>query len=198
LPDASLATSLEAVVPEGCPVPAAVVDAVLAGIACAADDPGDCEAWVAPDGRFRLGVLAGAWAKPDAAYIGFTARAATRARRLVVVAERLVQLSDELARLKAAEEQLERDIDRAAEEWRLAPTDDALRQAHIVATACAREFQIAREQLAAADVRFEEAERAQRGARERLDRDAADLNLPSYYRASLDADRALMLPDQHR
>src|SRR5262249_9017726 len=96
LPDASLATSLEAAVPEGCPVPAALVDAVLAGIACSADDPGDCEAWVAPDGRFRLGVLAGAWAKSDAAYIGFAARAATRARRLAVIAERLVQLLEEL------------------------------------------------------------------------------------------------------
>ena len=179
LPDASLATSLEAAVPEGCPVPAAVVDTVLTGIACATDDPGDCEAWVAPDGSFRMGALAGAWAKPDAAYIGFAARAATRERRLAVIAERLVQLSDELARLKVAEEQLERGIERAAEEWRLSPTDDALRQAHIVATACAREFQIAREQLAAADLRFEEAERALRGARERLERDAADLNLPA-------------------
>ena len=28
--------------------------------------------------------------------------------------------------------------------------------------------------------------------------DLADLNLPPYYRARLDADRALMLPDQHR
>ncbi len=28
--------------------------------------------------------------------------------------------------------------------------------------------------------------------------DLADLNLPPYYRASLDGDRALALPDQHR
>lgn len=28
--------------------------------------------------------------------------------------------------------------------------------------------------------------------------DLADLNLSPYYRARLDADRALMLPDQHR
>jgi hypothetical protein len=28
--------------------------------------------------------------------------------------------------------------------------------------------------------------------------DLADLNLPPYYRASLEADRALALPDQHR
>jgi uncharacterized protein (TIGR02680 family) len=179
-PDASLWAWLEAAVPTGCPVPASTVTAVLAGIACAADDPGDCEAWVAPDGRFRLGALAGAWAKPEAAYVGFAARAAARVRRLAAIAERLMQLADELARLKAAEEQLVRDIEQAAEEWRLAPADDALRQAHLAATACVRDFQIAREQLAAADVRFEEAEHALRGARERLVTDAADLNLPTW------------------
>jgi hypothetical protein len=45
---------------------------------------------------------------------------------------------------------------------------------------------------------------SKRSAIPRLDRlnlsnhDLADLNLPSYYRAKLDADRALMIPDQHR
>ena len=79
-----------------------VVTAVLAGIACAVDDPGDGEAWIAPDGRFRLGALAGAWAKPEAVYIGFAARAAARARRLAAIAERLIQLAGELATLQAA------------------------------------------------------------------------------------------------
>jgi uncharacterized protein (TIGR02680 family) len=176
---ASVSAWLEAAVPAGCPVPAPVVTAVLAGIACAADDPGDCEAWVAPDGRFRLGALAGAWAKADAAYVGFAARAAARARRLAAIAERLMQLVDELATLNAAEEQLERDIAQAAAEWQLAPADEALRQAHLAAIACERDFQAARELLAAADIRFEEAEHALRGARERLVTDAADLNLPA-------------------
>jgi uncharacterized protein (TIGR02680 family) len=178
-PDASLGAWLEAAVPDGCPVAAPVVTAVLAGIVCTADDPGDFEAWVAPDGRFRLGALAGAWAKPEAAYIGFAARAAARARRLVAIAERLVQLADELATVQAAEEQLERDIAQAAEEWRLAPADEALREAHRAATACARDFQTAHDQLAAADVRFQEAEHALHGLRERLATDAADLNLPA-------------------
>jgi uncharacterized protein (TIGR02680 family) len=176
---ASLGDWLEAAVPDGCAVPATVVSAVLTGIACAAEDPGDCEAWVARDGRFRLGALAGAWAKAEAAYIGFAARAAARARRLAAIAERLMQLTDELAAIDMAEVQLERDDKQAAEEWRLAPADDALRQAHREATACAREFQIAREQLAAADVRFEEADHALRAARKRLETDAADLNLPA-------------------
>ena len=94
---APLGAWLQAAVPDGCAVPAATVSAVLAGIACAADDPGDCEAWIAPDGRFRLGALAGAWAKPEAVYIGFAARAAARARRLAAIAERLQQLAAELA-----------------------------------------------------------------------------------------------------
>jgi uncharacterized protein (TIGR02680 family) len=176
---ASLGAWLEAAVPAECPVPAPLVSAVLAGIACAVDDPGDCEAWVAPDGRFRLGALAGAWAKPDAAYVGFAARAAARARRLAAIAERLAVLAGELTALHGAEEQLERDDRQSAHEWRLAPEDDAVRQAHHAATARAREFQIAREQLASADIRFAEAKHALRGARERLATDAVDLNLPA-------------------
>jgi uncharacterized protein (TIGR02680 family) len=175
----SLASWLEAAVPAGCPLPPRVVTAVLAGIAYAVDDPGDCETWVAPDGRFRLGALAGAWTKPEAAYIGFAARAAARARRLAAIAERLIQLAGELATLHAAVEQLERDDEQAVEDWRLAPADEELRHAHLAATACARDFHAAREQLAAADVRFEEAEHARRGLRERLVTDAADLNLPA-------------------
>jgi uncharacterized protein (TIGR02680 family) len=190
-PDASLCAWLEAAVPDGCAVPAPVVTAVLAGIACAADDPGNCEAWVAPDGRFRLGALAGAWAKPEAAYVGFAARAAARARRLTAIAERVRQLTNELVAVQAAMEQLERDDAEAAEESRLAPADATLRQAHLYAASCARDFQAAREQLAAADVRFDEAEQVLRGTRERLATDAADLNLPASADALPAVDAAL-------
>jgi hypothetical protein len=47
---APLGAWLRAAVPDGCAVPAATVSAVLAGIACAAADPGDCKAWIAPTG----------------------------------------------------------------------------------------------------------------------------------------------------
>ena len=176
---APLGAWLQAAVPDGSPVPAATVSAVLAGIACAAADPGDCEAWIAPDGRFRLGALAGAWAKPEAVYIGFAARAAARARRLSAITERLQQLAAELAEAAAAAAQLERDDAQAAEEWRRAPADEALRQAHVVAMARARDAQIARERLAEADIRYHEVERALRGAQRQLQSDAADLRLPA-------------------
>jgi uncharacterized protein (TIGR02680 family) len=175
--EASLDGWLEAAVPVDCAVPASIVTSVLAGIACAADDPGDCESWIAPDGRFRLGALAGAWSKPEAAYIGFAARAAARARRLAAIAERLEQLAAELATLQSAAEQLERDDDQAAEEWRLARADDPLRQAHVVAEGRGREAKYAGEQLAAANDRYREAEQALRRARDQLAADAQDLNL---------------------
>lgn len=179
----SLDTWLEAAVPAGCCLHASIVTGVMAGIACSWDDPGDCETWIAPDGRFRLGALAGAWVKPDAVYIGFAARAAARTRRLAAIADRLEQLAGELATLLSERERLERDDRQAAEEWRLAPGDETLRQAHLFAAARAQDAQVAREQLAVADARYHEAEHALRGVREQLATDAADLNLPT----SLDA-----------
>ena len=56
-------------------------------------------------------------AKPEAVYIGFAARAAA-ARGALPIAERLAQLADELAEAAGAAEQLERDDQQAAEEWR--------------------------------------------------------------------------------
>jgi uncharacterized protein (TIGR02680 family) len=188
---ASLDGWLEAAVPAECAVPASIVTAVLAGIACAADDQGDCETWIAPDGRFRLGALAGAWGKPEAAYIGFAARAAARARRLAAIAEQFEQLANELATLQSAAEQLEHDDKQAAEEWGLAPTEDTLRQAHVVAAARARDAQYGREQLAMADDRYHEAEQALRRARDQLAADAADLNMSASAEALLAVEAAL-------
>jgi uncharacterized protein (TIGR02680 family) len=174
----SLGRWLQADVPTGSPVPTATVERVLSGIACADDDPVDAEAWVAPDGRFRLGALAGAWAKPAAVYVGYAARAAARARRLAEIAERLTELAGELSAVHAMTEQLARDHDLAADEWRLAPADETLRNAHLAAAACARETQIARQQSTEADAYYQEAEQALQAIRLRLAADAGDLCLP--------------------
>ena len=155
-----------------------VIARLLAGVACGDHDPADAETWIAPDGRFRLGALAGAWSKPAAAYIGFAARAAARAQRLAEIAERLARLADELAKLQAAFEAHTQNERRAGDEWRDAPRDQALRQAHLVAMACARDYQTARDRLAQADDQFRAADQAAQAARQALARDAADLRLP--------------------
>jgi uncharacterized protein (TIGR02680 family) len=175
----SLAGWLHADRPADSAVPAAIVERLLSGIACTDDDPSGSEAWVAPDGRFRLAALAGAWAKPAAVYIGHAARAAARKQRLADVAGRLTQIADELMAVQAMDAQLTRDQDQAADEWRLAPSEEALRNAHLAAAASAREAQTARQQLSEADRQYREAEQALQTVRQRLFADAADLRLPA-------------------
>jgi uncharacterized protein (TIGR02680 family) len=137
-----------------------VVEALLRGVACATEDPGDVEAWVAPDGRFRLGTLAGAWDKPAAVYIGFAARAAARARRLAELAARLLELAEAARALDAEFAQHALDAQQAADEWRRAPAEQALRDAHFSASAAAQGYAVARERLAQADAHYLQAEQA--------------------------------------
>jgi uncharacterized protein (TIGR02680 family) len=51
------------------------------------------KSWVSPDGRFRLGALAGAWHKSQAAYIGHAAPLPHAPRRLAEIARRLGELT---------------------------------------------------------------------------------------------------------
>lgn len=173
----SLANWLRADVPAGGSVPAGVVEQILSSIACADEDIIDSEAWIAPDGRFRLGTLSGAWAKPTAAFIGFEARKAARMRRLNEVARRLEQLAAELVEVQMLAAQLERDRNQAEREWQAVPAEEALRSAHIAAAARSREAQVAREKLAEAELQFRESERRLDAARQQLVAEATDLRL---------------------
>ncbi|BBF92159.1 hypothetical protein BLTE_08440 [Blastochloris tepida] len=181
-------------VPAGPPesgVPADIVAGILSGIACTDDDVIEAEAWVAPDGRFRLGTLAGAWTKPAAIHVGHMARAAARARRLAGIAARLTEIAGEHAALQALAAELAADRARADDEWRRSPTEDALRTAHLAAAAAAREVHLARVRLAESEDRRGAAEQALKAARERLATDAADMRLPDSAEALMDVEAAL-------
>ncbi len=166
-------------VPEGCPVTSDHVGRLLAGIACAPEDPGDGESWVAPDGRFRLGPLAGAWTKGEASYIGFAARTAARERRLGEIDARLADVSTELARIDQASLRLAGNRAAAEVEWRAQPSDHALRTAQAAAAVAAEVVMRVRERLAESERLFREADAAVRAARQKLSSDAADLGLPT-------------------
>lgn len=159
-------------------VGAPIIAAVLESIACGIEDVTEAEAWISPDGRFRLGPLAGAWNKPSAAYIGYAARAAARARRLDEIARRLSEIDTALGIVGDEKDKLGRQRERAALEWNTAPSDEDLRAAHLAATAAAKAFAEAEEALRQALARLAEAEQRWRAARERLVADAADLHLP--------------------
>ena len=166
----------------GSPTPAvdpALLMRLLEGIACSAHDDGQSEGWLAPDGRFRLGALAGAWAKPQATYIGYAARAAARARRISEIDFRLREIAEASRRIDEALAELARRQARAAAEWQGAPSDDSLRAAHADAAAGEREFQTARNRLEAADRQLRAAIDALQSRRDALAADAADLHLPT-------------------
>lgn len=60
------------------------------------------DTWVSVDGRFGIGTLRGAARRDEVAYLGETARAQTRARRLAALDARLGQITGEIERLDAA------------------------------------------------------------------------------------------------
>lgn len=176
--EASLSDWLCASLPADSPVPMATVDALLAGVACGNVEPEAAEAWISPDGRFRLGTLGGAWSKHEAAYIGHAARAAARRRRLEEIDRRLDELDGERGDNEGRFEMLEAQRGQALQEWRTAPADQPLRQAVLEATAFAREVQAARGRLDNAETQCRDAEGKVEIARETLQRDATDLRLP--------------------
>ena len=173
-------------------VPPALVLRLLVGVACTPQDDGAAEAWVCPDGSFRLGALAGAWRKPSAEFIGHAARAQARARRLETIAVRLGALALALSTLQQADARRARDQLQAASEWQRAPTDEPLRAAHLEAVARAREFQTTRLRLDQAELQLQAALADWEAARRTLARDAADLHLPQERDALHATDRALL------
>lgn len=193
---ASLLDWLRADIAPGCTISTAVVERLLGGVA-AGEPPADAEreededAWMALDGRFRLGALIGAWRKPAAVYIGFAARAAARERRLAELTASLSELDGMSARVEAdfaAHAVAQR---QAEAEWRDAPGEQALRSAHLVVAAGVREDRAAQQALALAETRRGEAEQAFQAARLQLTQDATDLKLPEAAEALASVEAAL-------
>lgn len=158
------------------PVPAALIERLLASVACGADN--DAEAWVAPDGRFRLGTLAGAWTKPQAIYIGQRARALARQQRVAAITVLLAGLADELAQVQLDDDRLADDRRQAGQEWAGAPSEQALHQALRAAASAARDYQAARGRLDRAEALCRAAESEVQSARDALRHDATDMGLP--------------------
>jgi uncharacterized protein (TIGR02680 family) len=172
--------------PSGSQIANDIVTKLLQGMSCTAKDGGQAETWLSPTGEFRIGALAGAWAKPVAVYVGYAARADARARRLKAISARLDELAQAYERLDARFAEHAREQERAAAEWRNAPADDQLRASHVEAAASAREFHAASTRLEQAEQELARALTPVNEARSVLNRDAQDLHLPDTY-AGLDA-----------
>jgi uncharacterized protein (TIGR02680 family) len=178
VPGPSLASALQPAVPENCGISSSLVSAVLAGTAFGPKEVDSAETWISAGGRYRLGPLAGAWHKAEAVYIGHTARARARQRRLEAIAQRLVAIEAEDLELRAKIDVLNDDRVQAQREWAEAPLDDPLRAA-IQAVAVAEQAVLkARSRLDGIDAQCRSAEDSLETARTALATDAADLQLP--------------------
>lgn len=175
----NLASALHPVVPGDSTVTSALVASLLTTVAFGADDPDESESWVSNHGGYRLGALAGAWHKPEAVYIGHTARARARQRRLNEIADRLGDIEAKLAELLQRFQDLVLDGQNAEREWRDAPSDNLLREAILASAGAEREVLQARQRLDTADAQCRAAEVELQSARETLERDATDLLLPT-------------------
>ena len=151
---------------------------LLDAIACGPEHPDGAEAWVAPNGRFRVGPLFGRWHKPAAEYIGAASRARARQRRIAQVDALLAELRGQQAQAEAGLEQLAARRAAARYEWQTMPPDEALQKAHLAAAALAQQQRQAADRLEQAEVRLSSADEAVRKTRDQLRCDAHDLGLP--------------------
>ncbi|MFB7055945.1 TIGR02680 family protein [Streptomyces vinaceus] len=134
--------------------------------------------WLAPDGRHRVGVLTGRWAKPAAEYIGEGAREAARRSRIAALRAELSLLQSDSADADAQAQSLAARRRRLDTDLAAVPDDASLIRAHADAAAAAdtvRRVRTRRDERAAEVTAA--AERAESATTD-LNETAADLGLP--------------------
>lgn len=176
---------------ESGPVSIEYVQALLMGIACDVRDNLSAEAWISPEGRFRLGGLSGAWTKPEAAYIGQAARARARQGRLEEIVKRFDQLDQDDAALHTQKNALDATRALAEGEARNAPSELPLRESILAIAASQREVVSAKQRLENCEGQLRSEEQDLQAATTNAERDANDLNLPGDTGALAKASTAL-------
>jgi len=134
-------------------VPDGEVSRLLAGIGLLGPDEElpRSGSWIADDGRFRLGVLTGAWVKPAAEYLGEGAREQARRARIAAVEAELAECVAQLDALADQDGALKADEQRLAAEQAGLPDDSALRAAHAGSATARAEHARTAERRQAAD-----------------------------------------------
>jgi uncharacterized protein (TIGR02680 family) len=135
--------------------------------------------WVNHGGRFRNGALRGAWHKPAAAFIGRTAREAAREARLAELRKRLESARSELEAIEQRLAELEHRRAKLERELTALPSDAGVREADSALRAIETALAAVLERLGIARANEQRALAAEQEARETLNGDAADLDLPT-------------------
>ncbi|MGW3043229.1 TIGR02680 family protein [Kitasatospora sp. NPDC001159] len=180
-PGSTLAAVLRPAVDRADPLAAALDDdAVHAALtAIGLGERPDHHTWVAVDGRYRLGALAGRWTKPAAHYLGEGAREAARRARLTELAGRRTELTLALQQMDRQRGAVRSRVAALTAEQQAEPSDHTLREAHSrqshEAAAVVRLTESLAEAERDASARQEEAERTDQEVRDY----ASDTDLPT-------------------
>ncbi|MBZ4319792.1 TIGR02680 family protein [Streptomyces huiliensis] len=181
VPGPSLADALRPAPDHGDPRAAAVAEETVTRLLAAIGlgEEGGAADWVAADGRFRVGVLTGRWAKPTAEYVGEGAREEARRARMAALDAELTTLREELDAAEAESGTVAARRHTLDAELAAVPDDAPLRQAYARVAAAAeavRRDRARRDERAAGLARA--TEEAERAASE-FATTAADVGLPS-------------------
>ncbi len=151
------------------------VHGLLVGIGLGeSDEP----VWVTSGGRFRNGVLRGAWHKEAAAFIGHTAREAARHARLAELRDRSITAGAELTAIERQLAELTRRHAELERELAALPSDAAVRAADTALAATEAELISLAPRLDDARAHEQQTHAAEQEANRTLHADAADLGLP--------------------
>jgi uncharacterized protein (TIGR02680 family) len=174
--DSALVAAVNAGDPQAAALPQSAVRAALSAIGLG---EGTGTTWVTTDGRWANGVLAGAWHKDVAGYIGEGARETARRDRIARLTIELAEVNAAITALDGAIGELDRRKGQLAAEHRAVPPDAAVREAHTRAAEQRKRRRELRDAHADAERARAARQEALEAARIAANEFAADTRLPA-------------------
>lgn len=158
-------------------VPQTVVAGVLAGIGVHADEGAT---WINAEGRWQNGPLSGDWSKPEAEFIGYSAREKARLRRIAELESERDELKQSLTLLRSKIKELDSRRMTLVEERDSAPKSRPIDEAALKLETAEQAVDEARVTVNDAESQVAESRRKRDDTQDLRDRDAEDFGLTNW------------------
>ena len=139
--------------------------------------PDSASVWIRPDGKWRQGALTGTARKPHAEYIGASARARARERRMEVLDQQLAECAERRRELSRQMATLEKSREKLTSELTACPDPARVREIARVVQTARENAEVEQNERVACDQKALAAREAVGQQRERLRVTAEDLRL---------------------
>jgi uncharacterized protein (TIGR02680 family) len=181
VPDAGLNRVLRVEIDPADAAASAIAPQLVQGIlGCIGSVEEEGETWIADNGRWRHGLLRGAWSKPQSEFLGHAARENARHRRISALESTLAEIDETIAQIERERDSITARISRLQAERDRAPTIEPLQRASHALESAGSASLAARNRFEEADRALAKARESERIARDTRDRDAADIGLSAW------------------